>query len=168
MILLTFRFALSSILLLLCLLIFKPQLIKLPFKQVLISAALGVLGYAVFSTLYFKSIEGISIPLAALLLFTFPIFVNLGSHFILKNKMSEIEVISLVVACVGLGVLLWGPMLVHSLAAVGFALLAAVIYSIYVLTSGKYQQNVPPLSSSLYVIISATLALYFFHQPVFK
>jgi len=163
--LLTFRFALASLLLLLGLLIFKPKLLKLPLKQILISVALGVLGYAVFSTLYFKAIEGISIPLAALLLFTFPIFVNLGSHFILKNKMTEAETMSLAIACIGLVVLLWGPIIVDSLPAVAFALLAAINYSIYILASGKYQKNVPPLSASLYIIISATFTLYFFHQP---
>lgn len=165
--LLTYRFTLAAIILFTGLLIFNPKLIKIPFKQICISSALGIFGYAVFSTLYFKSIEGISVPLAALLLFTFPIFVNLGAHFVLKEKMKKQQVISLAIACVGLGILLWGPLVVNSLASVIYALAAAVAYSIYVLVSGKYQQKVAPLSSSLYVIASAAFALYIFHQPSF-
>jgi drug/metabolite transporter (DMT)-like permease len=128
----------------------------------------GRFGYAVFSTLYFKSIEGISVPLAALLLFTFPIFVNLGAHFILKQRMSKKQFISLIIACVGLGVLLWGPLIVNSLAAVVYALLAALTYAVYVIVSGEVQKDVAPFASSLYVITSAALALFLFHQPDFS
>lgn len=163
--LLTFRFFLATIIMMIGLALLKPQYLKLNLKQIAISALLGVFGYAVFSTLYFKSIEGISVPLAALLLFTFPIFVNLGAHFILKERMTRRQFISLVIACVGLGILLWGPLVVNSLASVIFAITAAVTYSIYVLVSGRYQKDVAPLSSSLYVIAFAGFALYLFHQP---
>lgn len=163
--LLTFRFLLASVLLWVGLLAFKRDHIKLPLKQILISAGLGVFGYAVFSTLYFKSIEGISVPLAALLLFTFPIFVNLGAHFFLKERMTKNQVISLLLATVGLGILLWGPLVVNSPASVIYALMAAVTYAVYVLVSGKVQKNVAPLSSSLYVISASAMALFLFHQP---
>jgi drug/metabolite transporter (DMT)-like permease len=166
--LLTFRFFLASALLVCGLAAYKPALLKMPFRQMVISAGLGIFGYAVFSTLYFKSIQGISVPLAALLLFTFPIFVNLGSHFILKERMSRMQVLSLFIASVGLGILLWGPLVINSIAAVVYALMAAVTYAIYVLVSGKLQKNVPPISSSLYVIVSAGLALFVFHQPDFS
>lgn len=165
--LLTFRFTLATIILLTGLLIFNPKLIKITFKQICISSALGIFGYAVFSTLYFKSIEGISVALAALLLFTFPIFVSLGAHFILKEKMPKRQILSLIIACIGLVILLWGPLVVNSLSSVVFALAAALAYSIYVLVSGKYQQKVAPLTSSLYVIASAGFALYVYHQPSF-
>lgn len=163
--LLTFRFFLATIIMILGLALLKPQYLKLNLKQITVSALLGIFGYAVFSTLYFKSIEGISVPLAALLLFTFPIFVNLGAHFILKERMTKRQFISLIIACVGLGILLWGPLVVNSLASVIFAVTAAVTYSIYVLVSGRYQKDVAPLSSSLYVIAFAGFALYLFHQP---
>lgn len=166
--LLTFRFTLATALLFFGLLIFNRKLIKLSLKQISISTALGVFGYAVFSTLYFKSIEGISVPLAALLLFTFPIFVNLGAYFFLKEKMSKQQLASLIIACLGLGILLWGPLVINSISAVIYAFAAAISYSIYVLVSGKHQQKVPPLSSSLYVIASAALALHLFHQPSFS
>jgi drug/metabolite transporter (DMT)-like permease len=163
--LLTWRFSAAAILLWLGLAIFKPRLLRLPPKQILISCALGAGGYAVFSTLYFMSIEGISVPLAALLLFTFPLFVSLGSHFILKERMSSTQSFSLLLATIGLGILLWGPLFVHSKMAVLYGLGAALTYSIYVLVSGKVQTQVPPLSSSLYVITAAAIALYFYHHP---
>lgn len=165
--LLTFRFTLAAIILATGLLIYNPKLLKINLKQFGISSGLGIFGYAVFSTLYFKSIEGISVALAALLLFTFPIFVSLGSHFILKERMPRRQIVSLVLACAGLVVLLWGPLVVHSLSSVIFAITAALAYSVYVLVSGRFQQKVPPLTSSLYVTISAGIALFIFHQPSF-
>jgi len=163
--LLSIRFALAAVFLWVILLLFKPQLIKLSLRQILISIGLGVLGYAVFSTLYFKSIEGISVPLAAMLLFTFPLFVNLGAHFILKERMSKIQVVCLTVATLGLILLLWGNISVQKTTAIFFGLGSGLAYSIYVLVSGRLQTQVPPLSSSLYVISSAAVALYVYHQP---
>lgn len=166
--LLTFRFTLASLMLFLGLLVYKKSLIRLNLKQILISAALGSGGYAVFSTLYFKSIQGLSVSLAALLLFTFPIFVNLGSHFILKQRMTQKQFFSLILACLGISILLWGPVFFDSMVFIIYALAAAVAYSIYVLVSGQTQQNVHPLSSSLYVITAAAITLALFHQPDFS
>ena len=163
--LLTYRFIIAGLILLVGLLATKPRLILLSKKSLMTSVLLGLFGYAVFSTLYFKSIEGISVALAALLLFTFPLFVNLGAHFLLKERMSKLQVLSLGMACVGLAVLLWGPIVVNSLEAVLYAVTAAVTYSAYVLISGHYQKDVHPLSSSFYVIVSAAAALLVFHQP---
>lgn len=165
--LLTFRFTFAGLILFLGLLSFKRSLLRLSRKQFLISLGLGAGGYAVFSTLYFKSIQGLSVSLAALLLFTFPIFVNLGSHFILKEKMSRKQLLSLVLACFGISILLWGPVFFDSMLSIFYALAAAVAYSIYVLVSGQAQQGVHPLSSSLYVILSAAVTLALFHQPDF-
>lgn len=162
--LLTFRFSFAAVVLFLGLLIFKRSALILNFRQILISAGLGIFGYAVFSTLYFKSIQGLSVSLAALLLFTFPLFVNLGSHFILKDKMSLKQFISLIIACTGIAILLWGPVFFDSIISIFYAIAAAVAYSVYVLVSGKYQQGVHPLSSSLYVIFFAAVALSIFHQ----
>lgn len=163
--LLTFRFSFAAIIMWIALLIFRRDLIKISFRQILISSGLGVFGYAVFSTLYFESIKGLSVSLAALLLFMFPIFVNLGEHFILKRKMTSRQMLSLLLATVGIGILLWGPVFFESLWFIIFALGAAVAYSIYVLVSGVYQQGVQPLSSSLYVITASAVALFLFHRP---
>ncbi|MFZ3230584.1 MAG: DMT family transporter [Pseudobdellovibrio sp.] len=163
--LLVWRFVLASLILWISLLILKPRLVLLPIKQILISLALGCFGYSIFSTLYFMSIQGISVSLAALLLFTFPIFVNLGAHFFLNEKLKPLQLSSLILATLGITILVWGPLFVTSIKSVFYALAAAIAYSIYVLVSGKYQKGVQPLSSSLYVITSAAITLFLFHSP---
>jgi drug/metabolite transporter (DMT)-like permease len=163
--LLTYRFFLSSILLWISLSIFRRDLIKLQLRQILISCFLGIAGYAVFSTMYFKSIEGVSIAIAAMLLFTFPIFVNLGAYFFLKEKMHQTQWISLFLALFGLTLLLWGDMNINKISSLFWGLGAALSYSVYVLISGVAQRKVHPLSSSLYVITAAAVTLFLFHKP---
>lgn len=160
------RFVFAAALMWVSILLFRPRLAHLRPKQIITSCFLGFCGYAVFSTLYFVAIQGVSVALAAMLLFTFPIFVSLGSHFVLRERMSSGQWISLVGACLGLVILLWSNDLsAHSTRAVLAGLGAAISYSIYVLVSGRMQKNVPPLSSSLYVITAAAIGLYLFHQP---
>jgi drug/metabolite transporter (DMT)-like permease len=163
--LLFWRFLFASLILWTSLFFINKQLIFLKPRQILYSFALGIFGYAIFSTLYFESMKGLSIALAAMLLFTFPIFVSLGAHFILKEKMNSLQWCSLGIACLGLVLLLWGDLFFDSFKYFFLALSAAITYSFYVLISGKVQKNVEPLSSSLYVISSAAVGLYFIHQP---
>lgn len=163
--LLCWRFMMASSLLWLYALAFNRSLIRLEKKQIFISAALGFLGYAVFSSLYFYSIKGVSIALAAILLFTFPIFVNLGAHFILKQFLKPRQWLALALSFVGVVILLWGDLKISSSAAILSGLGAALTYGIYVLVSGETQKNIKPLSSSLYVMTFATLGLMAIHQP---
>lgn len=166
--LLTSRFILATVILWTLLLCFKRSLVVLPLKQIIVSSLLGVFGYAVFSTLYFKSIQGLSVSLAAILLFTFPIFVNIGAYFLFKQKFTRGQVLGLILSFIGIVILLWSPVVLNSVESVIYALLAAITYAIYVLASGHYQKDVHAMSSSLYVITSAAVALCAFHQPSFN
>ncbi len=163
--LLTFRFTLAAIILWVTLFFYKRKIFFLPLKQIIISCFLGVAGYAIFSTMYFKSIEGVSVAIAAMLLFTFPVFVNLGAHFFLKEKLHSKQWQSLGMTMMGLMLLLWGDMNVGKFTAIFWGLGAAIIYSAYVLISGVVQKNVNPLSSSVYVISSAAITLFVYHSP---
>lgn len=165
---LSYRFTLAALLMWIFLLLFKPEWIRLSKKQIFIAALLGILGYAFFSTLYFKAIEGVSITLAALLLYTYPFWVNIFSHFFTHEKISRNEALCLIAASAGLLMLLWGHLEVKNFWAVAAGLGAAISYAIYVLLSGRLQKNVRPLSSSLYVITFGALALTIFHHPNFS
>ncbi len=162
---LTYRFTLASLLLWTFCLLLRPQSIKLGWKQIGISALLGILGYALFSSLYFTAIKGISVALAALLLYTYPFWVSLLSHFVLNERMTPRQWLCLCAAFSGLLLLLWGHWWAHSLQAVLAGLGAALAYSIYILVSARFQKHVEPLSSSLYVITFSALTLALIHRP---
>lgn len=164
---LSYRFTLAALLIWIALLLFKPDWVKLTKKQLFIAASLGIFGYAFFSTLYFEAIKGMSVTLAALLLYTYPFWVNIFSHFFTHDKISGKEALCLVAASFGLVLLLWGHIEVHNIWAVAAGLGSAISYAIYVLLSGRLQKNVRPVSSSLYVISFGAIALSLFHRPHF-
>ncbi|MFN7453689.1 MAG: DMT family transporter [Pseudobdellovibrionaceae bacterium] len=163
--LLSYRFVLASSLLFIYLIIFQRKMIVLPWKQIVQSLLLGVFGYAVFSTLYFKSIQELSVALAAMLLFTFPLYVSLGAHFFLKHQLNRRQWSTLAFTFAGLVILLWGDLEIKKVSGIFWGLGAAVSYSIYVLVSGQIQKEIAPVSSSLYVSLGAAIALLIFHQP---
>lgn len=165
---LTYRFTLAAVLIWIFLILFKPDWIKLTARQILISALLGILGYALFASLYFAAIEGLSVTLAALLLYTYPFWVNIFSHFFTHDKITRKEASCLIGASAGLVLLLWGHIEVKNLWAILAGLFSAISYAIYVLMSGKLQKNVRPISSTVYVISFGALALALFHRPHFS
>ncbi|WP_374075319.1 DMT family transporter [Bdellovibrio bacteriovorus] len=165
---LSYRFTLAALLIWIFLLLFKPEWVKLTKKQIFIAALLGIFGYAFFSTLYFEAIEGVSVTLAALLLYTYPFWVNIFSHFFTHDRISKKEALCLVAASGGLVLLLWGHIEVKNIWAVAAGLGSAISYAIYVLLSGRLQKNVRPVSSALYVITFGAIALSLFHRPDFS
>lgn len=162
--LLSFRFLFASVLLGLGLLLTKPARLKLPFRQILLSLALGIFGYAVFATLYFLAIRGLSVALAALLLYTFP-FWTLLFNSVLGERPAKSAWLALLAAFFGLILLLWGEVRVESLGAVTCGIGSAVAYSIYIIVSGRLQKGVSPLGSGFWIITGAALALFAFHAP---
>ncbi len=163
--LLTYRFTLAALLLWIGCLLFKPQLVRLEKNQIFISALLGILGYAIFSTLYFTAIKGVTVALASLLLYTYPFWVSLCSHWVLKERMNTKQWLCLLGASIGLAILMWGKIEVSNWFAVAAGLGSALTYAIYILVSARFQKEVNPLSSSLYVISFTAFALYLFHRP---
>jgi drug/metabolite transporter (DMT)-like permease len=162
--LLSYRFVLAAFLLWIILILFKPDWTRISGKQFFISAALGIFGYAVFATLYFKAVEGLSVALAALLLYTYPLWVQLIA-VIMGERPSIWQLTCTAIAFIGLVFLLWGQINVTSFIAFMCGLGSAISYAIYIVVSGKYQGQIRPITSSLYVMTFAALALLFFHNP---
>jgi DME family drug/metabolite transporter len=165
--LLTLRFGAAAAVLFFAMLVARPKLLKISFREIVVCAALGCLGYAVFATLYFSAIEGLSVALASLLLYTFPIMVSLGAHFLFKERLTKAQWIAIPVTTIGLVILLsnGNSVEVRSPFAIAAGLGSALCYSIYILASSKLQKSIDPLTSALYVIAFAALALASIQRP---
>lgn len=162
--LVSIRFTLATVFLGLALAFFKPQVFNIGRNQTLLSLLLGVLGYAVFATLYLTAIQGLSVALAVLLLYTFPFWTFL-LNLLLGERPSKVGITGLCGALLGLAVLLWGELRIDSMFAVFCGIGSAVTYAIYVVTSGRLQKGIPPLGSGFWIIVGAAIALCGFHQP---
>lgn len=133
--------------------------------QLFVCVLLGVMGYAVFSSLYFISFKYLSVGVSAMLLFTFPVFVFLGSVIFLKHPFDRRVGFALLIALLGIFLLLKDEFEVRNALGVYAALGAAICYSCYVILSDRFQKKIHPLTSSFYVMLSAGLVLGFLHQP---
>lgn len=162
---LSYRFSLAAAILWIGILIFRPSWVLLSAREILTAALLGIFGYAFFSTTYFTAIEGLSVTLAALLLYTYPFWVNIFSHFFTNDKVSRKEALYLGIASLGLVLLLWGHVEVKNAWAILSGLASAISYAGYVMISGRVQKQVRPISSALYVITFGAIALSLFHAP---
>jgi drug/metabolite transporter (DMT)-like permease len=157
--LLALRFLLAAAVLWAYVLIARRDLIRMPFRQIVYCVLLGVLGYATFSSLYFYALQGLSVSLATLLFYTYPILVALGSWLFLSEKITLIQGLSLPVLVIGLMLLLWGDITVEIRGFIVLGLGAAVFYGSYILASRPLVALVNPLSASLYIMTTAAIGL---------
>jgi drug/metabolite transporter (DMT)-like permease len=165
---LTLRFSAAALILILTTLVTRPRLLRIDREQTIVCAGLGIFGYAVFATFYFKAFEGLSASLAALLLYTFPSMVTVGAWLWLGEKINLKQKFAVAIAAFGCAALVWGEITVRSWLAFAFGLGSALTYSIYILVSRRWQKNIHPVTSGIYVIIFAAFGLMIFHQPHLK
>ncbi|OYZ23998.1 MAG: hypothetical protein B7Y39_02970 [Bdellovibrio sp. 28-41-41] len=166
---LSIRFLFASVLLGLTLLGFKItkniNLFRVTRVQFFTCVLLGVLGYAVFSSFYFISFRYLSVGISAMLLFTFPVFVFLGSVLFLKHPFEKRTGVALLIALSGMFLLLKDEFEIKNALGVYAALGAAITYAAYVILSDRFQKNIHPLTSSFYVMLSAGISLALIHHP---
>ncbi|HEU4962532.1 MAG TPA: DMT family transporter [Bacilli bacterium] len=153
------RFALAAVVFLLYLSMKKREPVTISKRQWVALFLMGGVIYMLISTLYFSSINYIPTSLAALLLYTYPIFVALLSTWIDKEHFSGRIAVATVVTVGGLGLAL-GPSF-QSINPIGVLLAvgAAVGYSIHIIISNRVVAKLPPLITSAVTITFTALSL---------
>ena len=114
---------------------------------------LGALGYVGQSFLYMTAIQYASAGLVALLLYLYPFFVAVLSMIFLHEKLTRTKSIALVLALTG-AALTVGPVSGQIIGAV-MAMVAALIYSIYIIVGTHVMKHVSPVQSSAVIFTSA-------------
>ncbi|MBK7448852.1 MAG: EamA family transporter [Anaerolineales bacterium] len=114
---------------------------------------MGAIGYVGQSFLYMTAIKYASAGLVALLLYLYPFFVAVLSVIFLHEKLTRTKIIALVLALVG-AALTVGPVSGQLIGAV-MAIVAALIYSIYIIIGTNVMKHVSPVQSSAVIFASA-------------
>ncbi len=161
--LLALRYSISSIIMLLLILFIQPKLLKISFRQIVISCFLGVFGYALFSSFYFYALTGVSASLTVLLLYTYPTMIMLISAIFLKRTITRTNLMALAISFLGLLILLNGELKFSHPKFIVFGLLSAFFYSLYILASEKLLKSTNAISSSFYVQLGAGSVLSLIH-----
>jgi drug/metabolite transporter (DMT)-like permease len=118
---------------------------------------MGALGYAGQSFSYLSAIKYASAGLVALLLYLYPIFVFVLSVIFLREKVTWPKALALTLALTG-AALTANPEGGQTL-GMFYAVLAAVIYSVYIIVGAGVMKQVSAIQSSL-VIFASAAAVY--------
>lgn len=95
------RAIVTAVVLFICLLIFKPSLLKVRLRDLWCFVGTGLVSVVFFNFCYFSAIDTISLAVAAVLLYTAPAFVLLMSAVLFKERITGRKIFSLIAVVVG-------------------------------------------------------------------
>ncbi len=121
------------------------------------------------SILYYKSVQLVPASLAIILLMQYIWIGQLIEFIFFKTKLTRRQSIG-IAAILGSTVLATG-LVEHdfksiSVVGIGYGLLAATAYAIFIIVSGRVGNDHPPLQKSAYMIIGAFLLVFVLLQPL--
>jgi drug/metabolite transporter (DMT)-like permease len=166
--LLLLRFSIASILMWVLLLSKRLPLPK--GRGMVMLVAMGAVGYAGQAFSFFTALTYASAGLVALLLYTYPAIVALLSRLVFKQPFTRVQIAAVVSALAGT-VFIIGKAGDGKPLGIFFGLLAALIYSVYILMGSRFPKDVTPtasttvIASSAAVVYLAAVALKGFHPP---
>jgi drug/metabolite transporter (DMT)-like permease len=137
--------------------------LRLSRTEIIDCILLGVLGYAVFSSFFFMALGYISASLTVLLLYLYPCFVAIISHFYLNERLFRKDFAALVLSLLGLVFLVAKNIHITSTLGVMLGIGSAVFYAAYILYSRQRLQGTSSWASVFYIQLSAGLILSMIH-----
>lgn len=145
------RFGVSAVVMTLILFIRKE---KIPHGRLLAQLiGMGALGYVAGAYLYLTAINYASTGLVALLLYLYPLFVTILSVVVLKEKITPVKLIALILALIGTAFTV-GPA-GGQLTGILMAIAGAIVYSIYIIVGTDVMKHVSAVQSSTVIFASA-------------
>jgi drug/metabolite transporter (DMT)-like permease len=125
-------------------------------KALAMLVGMGALGYAGQAFSFFTAVRLGSAGLASLLLYLYPAIVAILSRVLFRHRLAPLQVVAIAMSLAG-SVLTSGAGGAGSATAVLFGVLAAVIYSVYILTGGRIPATVSATASTAVVATSAAV-----------
>ncbi|HET9912833.1 MAG TPA: DMT family transporter [Anaerolineales bacterium] len=149
--LLFLRFSFAAVTMTFILLLRKEPL---PRGKILLQLiGMGALGYAGQSFSYLSAIKYASAGLVALLLYLYPMCVFMLSVIVLREKVTWIKIVALLLALAGTALTV--DPAGGQLTGILLAILSSVIYSIYIIVGTNIMKHVSAIQSSLVIFASA-------------
>ena len=122
--------------------------------------ALGGIGYAAESTLFFLALGRGTAATVTLLFYTYPVIVTVLSALVGLGVPGLLLIGSLVAAVGGAGLVVGSSGgLDITTAGIAFALASALTFSVYLITADQVVRRTSPLASSMWISLSASAAL---------
>ncbi len=149
-----FRFSIASIVMIPWIILGK---ISFPRGRYLLGLILmGGIGYVGMSFCYFTALTMASAGLVAILLYLYPAIVTFFSALLFEEQMTRAKILALCLAIFGTFLTI-GPEGGGRFLGILLAMSAPFIYAAYILTGSRILKQVPVLSSSTVIMVSASL-----------
>lgn len=111
----------------------KPHLLKISKKGLIYSIVIGLICQALFNLCYLSSIQSVGVSVAAVLLYTSPLFLAIFSKVVFKENINKYKIISLILCFIGAILAVTGGKLDTSSLnpiGVGIGILSAIAYAL--------------------------------------
>lgn len=150
------RFAIASIIITGMLLFARIQ-VRLNDPNLLKALISSILFYSTGSALYFMACRYIGTGLSMVIFFIYPVFVTLITWLFDRHKISRLHHISIACIVIGIVCLLKPGEIQIELRGIIIAILSAVFYAVYIVTSKKQATQLHPLLLTLIICYSSTI-----------
>lgn len=154
--LLAARFTIAALILWLIVLAKKIKY-NLGKRKIIYLILLGGIGYNSATASYFIALNYISTPLVALIYYTHPIIVSILSYFIIKEEITKNKAAALGISTAGLVMIVGFSLGDINIKGILFAMLAAFVYSIYIIIGDRVVKGLNPLIVATYVTTGCSI-----------
>lgn len=155
--LLLFRFFVATTLLWLALVLTGRARILVG-RQLLIALAVGVV-YAAMTWLFFEGLKSLTAGIAAIVFYTYPIYVFVISSAILDERITRTKLLALVTALAGVVLIIGGGPSGGDFVGIAFVLLAAIGYATYTTGSRVALATVDASQLTATAMIATTISM---------
>jgi drug/metabolite transporter (DMT)-like permease len=120
---------------------------RLPRRTAFAAFAMGAIGYAAQSASYFAALDRIDASLLTLILYVYPVLVTVGAVALGRESWSGRRASALGLALTGIVLVLLGAATDRfDWVGAGLGLVAALVYTAYILAGDRVLAGIPPLS----------------------
>ena len=155
------RLSVAAIILLVSLAIFSPKQLRVRWKDIPFFMLIGVGSVFAMSSLYMIAIEKTTAAVAAVLLYTSPIFILIASVILFKEKITRLKLFSLALVVLGVvfvsGIIGGGEATVD-LFGFGAGLLAGIVYAAYSILCTFALRKYSSITVTAYSFLFAAIA----------
>ena len=165
------RMITASLLMIIYFLLFNRGALRLKLKDIWCFVGTGVFSLTFFGYCYFTTIQMTSMSVAAVLLYTSPVFVLLLSAILFKEKITKRKLICVIIAIIGCafvsGIIGGASGAGLSMAGILFGLGSGLGYGLYSIF-GRYAINrgYGALTITFYSFVFSAIALLFLTNPI--
>ena len=159
------RMFFASVLVVIFILIKNPTLLKIKIKDIWCFIGSGLLSLMIFTVCYFRTIVLSSMSVAAVLLYTSPVFVIVLSLIIFKERITSVKALSCIVCVAGTAFVsgIIGSDTKISTIAFLLGITSGFAYALYSIFSRfALQKSYKSITITAYTFIFATVGLSFF------